>query len=66
MKKIFLNNRFVPVNRARVSVLDRGFLYGDGVFETMRVYSGKIFKKTPARARVFGGSTWRWRAMARC
>ena len=39
----FLNGRFVPEERAAVSVLDRGFLYGDGLFETMRVYAGKPF-----------------------
>ncbi|MFH1776461.1 MAG: aminodeoxychorismate lyase [Candidatus Omnitrophota bacterium] len=40
----FLNGRFVPEEQAKVSVLERGFLYGDGVFETMRSYQGKIFR----------------------
>lgn len=34
---IFLNGRFVPEEQALVSVFDRGFLYGDGLFETLRV-----------------------------
>lgn len=40
---VFLNDCFVPESEARVSVFDHGFLYGDGLFETFRVYSGKIF-----------------------
>jgi branched-chain amino acid aminotransferase len=40
---IYLNNRFVPKDEAVVSVFDHGFLYGDGVFETMRTYHGKVF-----------------------
>ena len=39
---IYLNGEFVDKKHATVSVLDRGFLYGDGVFETMRTYSGRI------------------------
>jgi branched-chain amino acid aminotransferase len=37
---IFLNGQFVSEEQARVSVFDRGFTYGDGVFETMRVLTG--------------------------
>ena len=39
---IYLNGQFVDEKRATVSVFDRGFLYGDGVFETMRAYQGHI------------------------
>lgn len=41
---IFLNGQFVPEERAVVSVLDRSFLYGDGLFETMLVFKGKPFR----------------------
>ena len=41
---IFLNGQFVPEERAVVSVLDRGFLYGDGLFETMLIFKGKPFR----------------------
>src|SRR5215475_13951054 len=41
---VFLNGEFVPEDRAVVSVFDRGFLYGDGLFETMRVFNGKPFR----------------------
>lgn len=37
---VFLNGRFVPEEQAVVSVFDRGFLYGDGLFETLRVMNG--------------------------
>ena len=40
---ININGKFYTEKNAKVSVLDRGFLYGDGVFETMRVYNGRIF-----------------------
>ena len=41
---VFLNGRFVPASKAVVSVFDRSFLYGDGLFETMRVSNGKPFR----------------------
>ncbi|RMH06781.1 MAG: branched-chain amino acid aminotransferase [Nitrospirae bacterium] len=40
---VFLNDRFVPHTQALVSVFDYGFLYGDGVFETLRAYDTRIF-----------------------
>lgn len=40
---VFLNGRFIRGARASVSVYDRGLLYGDGIFETMRAYRGVIF-----------------------
>jgi branched-chain amino acid aminotransferase len=41
---VFLNGQFVPEAEATVSVFDRSFLYGDGLFETMRVSQGKPFR----------------------
>ncbi len=38
---VYLNDRIVQAERARVSVFDHGFLYGDGVFETIRVHDGR-------------------------
>src|SRR5438445_11898619 len=49
---IYLNDRFVPKEEAVVSVFDRGFLYGDGVFETLRAYRGRIFQLTEHLARL--------------
>ena len=40
---VFINGRFVPEAEAVVSVFDRGFLYGDGLFETTRVLGGRPF-----------------------
>ena len=40
---VYLNGDFVTENEAKVSVLDHGFLYGDGVFEGIRAYNGRIF-----------------------
>src|SRR5438034_7150893 len=39
-----INGKFVPPEQAVVSVLDRSFLYGDGLFETIPVYNGKPFR----------------------
>jgi branched-chain amino acid aminotransferase len=41
--KVFLNGAIVPEAQAVVSVYDHGFLYGDGVYETMRAYGGVVF-----------------------
>jgi aminodeoxychorismate lyase len=41
---VFLDGRFVPEDRASVSVFDRGFLLGDGLFETVRVAGGRPFR----------------------
>jgi len=41
---IFMNDRLVPEDQARVSVFDHGLLYGDGVFEGLRSYSGRVFR----------------------
>src|ERR1051325_6883858 len=41
---VFLNGEFVPEERALISVFDRGFLYGDGLFEGIRVFNGKPFR----------------------
>ena len=42
--KIFLDGKYVTEDEAKISVFDHGLLYGDGVFEGIRVYSGKIFR----------------------
>lgn len=41
--QIFLNDRLVSEQEAVVSVFDHGFLYGDGIYETMRAYDGRVF-----------------------
>ncbi|HVK09236.1 MAG TPA: branched-chain-amino-acid transaminase [Gemmataceae bacterium] len=44
MPRVYLNGQFVDKEEAKVSVYDHGLLYGDGVFEGIRVYNGKVFK----------------------
>ncbi len=41
---VYLNGELIPINQAKVSVMDYGFLYGYGLFETMRGYGGKVFR----------------------
>ena len=43
-ERIFLNGDLVPVEQARLSVFDAGFLHGAGLFETMRAYAGKVYR----------------------
>ncbi|BBA35265.1 D-amino acid aminotransferase [Methylocaldum marinum] len=41
---VYLNGDFLPLGEAKVSVLDRGFLFGDGVYEVIPVYGGRPFR----------------------
>ena len=41
---IYFNGKFVPKQEARTSIYDHGFLYGDGVFEGIRAYNGRVFR----------------------
>lgn len=50
--QIFLNDRFVDRKEALISVFDHGFLYGDGVYETLRTYGGRFFMLQPHLARL--------------
>mgnify|MGYP000687027081 FL=1 len=43
MRTVFLNGEYLPADQAHVSVLDRGFLLGDGVYEVIPVYQGLPF-----------------------
>jgi branched-chain amino acid aminotransferase len=49
---IYLNNRFVKQSEALVSVFDHGFLYGDGIYETIRSYGSRIFMRDQHLARL--------------
>ena len=54
--KVWINGKMVNAKDAKISVLDSGFLYGDGLFETMRSYDGKIFKLDKHLSRLFDSS----------
>lgn len=41
---VYLNGEYVASSKAQVSILDRGFMFGDGVYEVIPVYSGKVFR----------------------
>src|SRR3954468_22757495 len=43
MTKVYINGKLIDKSEARVSVFDHGLLYGDGVFEGLRIYKGKVF-----------------------
>jgi branched-chain amino acid aminotransferase len=53
---IFMNDRLVPEDEARVSVFDHGLLYGDGVFEGLRSYAGKVFRLEAHIDRLFASA----------
>src|SRR3979411_2602478 len=40
---VYVNGSFLPLAEARISVEDRGFVFGDGVYEVLRVINGKLF-----------------------
>ncbi len=42
--KVYINGKLVPERDARISVFDHGLLYGDGVFEGIRTYNGRVFE----------------------
>ncbi len=52
-KKIFLDGAFVDEADAKVSVFDHGLLYGDGVFEGIRAYGGRVFRLEEHLERLF-------------
>lgn len=52
---VFINGSLVPKEEAKVSVFDRGFLYGDSVFETIRIYDGKPFMIDEHITRLLNG-----------
>ena len=53
---IFLNGQFVPEAQAVVPINDRGFMYGDGLFETMRVVNGRPFRLAQHLERMTRGA----------
>ena len=52
-EKVFLNDKLIDIAKARISVTDSGFLYGAGLFETMRSYDGVVFSVKDHLDRLF-------------
>jgi branched-chain amino acid aminotransferase len=51
--QIYLDGKIVPESEAKISVLDHGLLYGDGVFEGIRIYNGRVFRLTEHLVRIY-------------
>jgi branched-chain amino acid aminotransferase len=51
--KVYINGAILPLQEAKISVFDMGFQYGDGVFEGMRCYDGRLFKVDEHISRLF-------------
>jgi len=49
---IYLNGDFLPIEQAKISVLDRGFIFGDGVYEVIPTYSRRPFRLNEHLARL--------------
>jgi branched-chain amino acid aminotransferase len=54
---IYYNGEYVPKSKATTSVYDHGFLYGDGVFEGIRAYNGRVFKLREHIDRLYDSAT---------
>ncbi|RQD73921.1 MAG: branched-chain-amino-acid transaminase [Candidatus Syntrophonatronum acetioxidans] len=50
---VYIDGELVPREEAKVSVFDHGYLYGDGVFEGIRTYNGRVFKLTEHLERLY-------------
>ena len=53
---IYLDGNLVPETEAKISVFDHGLLYGDGVFEGIRFYNGRVFRLTEHLNRLYESS----------
>ena len=42
--EVYIDGKFYPKAEAKISVFDHGFLYGDGIFEGIRLYQGCVFR----------------------
>ena len=55
MSVVYLNGDYLPADQAKISVNDRGFLFGDGVYEVTPAYHGRLFRWGQHRARMRKG-----------
>jgi branched-chain amino acid aminotransferase len=59
-RQVYIGGKFVPQEEARISVFDHGLLYGDGVFEGLRSYSGKVFRLREHIVRLYESAKAIW------
>ena len=50
---VYLNGALTPIGEAKVSVLDRGFIFGDGIYEVIPIYARRMFRPQQHMARLF-------------
>ena len=55
-EKVFLNDKLIDIDKANISLTDSGFLYGAGLFETMRSYNGVVFSLKDHLERLFSSA----------
>ncbi len=55
MSTVYLNGSYLPMAEARISPMDRGFLFGDGIYEVIPSYDGQLVGFTPHMARMQDG-----------
>ena len=56
---VYLNGKFINANDAKISIFDPGFLYGDGIFETLRTYNGEIWQMEEHLERLYESAKMR-------
>lgn len=54
--QVYVNGQYFPKEEAKISVFDHGFLYGDGIFEGIRAYGGKVFRLKEHIDRLYDGA----------
>jgi branched-chain amino acid aminotransferase len=54
--QVYIDGQFYPKEEAKVSVFDHGFLYGDGVFEGIRAYNGRVWRLTEHLDRLYASA----------
>jgi branched-chain amino acid aminotransferase len=59
-RQIYISGKFVPQEDAKISVFDHGLLYGDGVFEGLRAYGGKVFRLREHVSRLYESAKAIW------
>ena len=52
---VYLNGQYLPIEEAKISVLDRGFIFGDAVYEVWRLVNGKLFESQKHLSRLANG-----------
>ncbi|MEZ5572646.1 MAG: aminotransferase class IV [Halioglobus sp.] len=55
MSTVYLNGNYLPMSEARISPMDRGFLFGDGIYEVIPSYEGRLMGFTPHMERMQNG-----------